>query len=217
MSLKNGYELFLANRVARGGCFYLIPGYFWLLTDRVYPFSIILLIFNLLLIPLPKLRLLEPASQSLYTLLFAADYRQYSKDNIINNRKLLTSRENRRMEGRTKRDWESERRRLGEPVTCDRGQVRVGTRFAFNEDEVSCLPAVRRRVWTCVCEHRRSSEWGVERYSSFCRLQNDTRMVEHLGSSQIIKMFKCTLCLRQTDTNVSVSYTHLTLPTIYSV
>ena len=30
--------------------------------------------------------------------------------------------------------------------TCDRGQVRMGTRFALKEDEVSYLPAVRRRV-----------------------------------------------------------------------
>ena len=47
-----------------------------------------------------------------------------------------------------------ERRR---EVACDRGQVRVGTRLALNEDEVSYLPAVRR-VWTCVREHRRSFE-----------------------------------------------------------
>ena len=45
------------------------------------------------------------------------------------------------------------RRREG---TCDRGQVRVGTRFALNENEVPYLPAVRRRVWTCVRGHRRS-------------------------------------------------------------
>ena len=35
--------------------------------------------------------------------------------------------------------------------TFDRGQVRVGTRFTLNADEVSYLPAVRRRVWTYVC------------------------------------------------------------------
>ena len=38
---------------------------------------------------------------------------------------------------------ESERRRQGGPAACDRGQVRVGTCFALNEDEVSCLPVVR--------------------------------------------------------------------------
>ena len=54
------------------------------------------------------------------------------------------------MRGRRKRDGESERGRQGGPATCDRGQVRVGTRFALNEDEVSYLPAVRSRVWTCV-------------------------------------------------------------------
>ena len=39
------------------------------------------------------------------------------------------------MRGRRKRDGESERGRQGGPATCDRGQVRVGTRFALNEDE----------------------------------------------------------------------------------
>ena len=29
----------------------------------------------------------------------------------------------------------TERRRQGGPTTCNRGQVRVGTRFALNEDE----------------------------------------------------------------------------------
>ena len=40
------------------------------------------------------------------------------------------------------------RRREG---TCDRGQVRVGTCFALNEDEASYLSAIRRRVWTYMC------------------------------------------------------------------
>ena len=84
------------------------------------------------------------------------------------------------MGGRTKPDWESERRRQGGPATCDRGQVRVGTRFALNEDEVSHLPAVRRRGWTYVREP--TSGLGIERCSSFCRLPNDTRMVGHLRS-----------------------------------
>ena len=47
------------------------------------------------------------------------------------------------------------RRREG---TCDLGQARDGTRFALNEEEVSYLLAVRRRVWTCVREHRRCFE-----------------------------------------------------------
>ena len=29
----------------------------------------------------------------------------------------------------------TERGRQGEPTTCDRGQIRVGMRFALNEDE----------------------------------------------------------------------------------
>ena len=32
------------------------------------------------------------------------------------------------------------------PVICDRGQVRVGTRFALNDEEIFYLPGVRRRV-----------------------------------------------------------------------
>ena len=52
---------------------------------------------------------------------------------------------------------EIERGRHGGPEACD--QVRVGTRFALNEDEVPYLPAVRRRVWTCVRGHRPSLGW----------------------------------------------------------
>ena len=37
------------------------------------------------------------------------------------------------MGGGRKRD--TERKRQGGPATCDRGQVRVGTRFALNDDE----------------------------------------------------------------------------------
>ena len=39
------------------------------------------------------------------------------------------------MEGGRKRS--TERGKQGEPVTCDWGQVRVGVRFALNEDEVT--------------------------------------------------------------------------------
>ena len=85
------------------------------------------------------------------------------------------------MGGRRKRDCEGGRQ--GGPATCDRGQVRVETRFALNEDEVPylLLIAVRRRVWTCVRDHRRSFGRGIERCSP-CRLQNDTSTVQYLGS-----------------------------------
>ena len=46
-----------------------------------------------------------------------------------------------------------ERGRKGGPTTSD--QVRVGTRFALNEDEVSYVSAVRRRGWACVRDDRR--------------------------------------------------------------
>ena len=39
------------------------------------------------------------------------------------------------MEGGRKRG--TERGKQGGPATCDRGQARVGTRFALDEDEVS--------------------------------------------------------------------------------
>ena len=44
--------------------------------------------------------------------------------------------------GRRAKRCECERRRKGGSATFDRGQVRVGTRFALNENEASYLPAV---------------------------------------------------------------------------
>ena len=98
---------------------------------------------------------------------------------------------------------EIERRRQGGPATCDRGQVRVGTRFALNKYEVSYLPAVRRRAWTCVREHRRSSGRGIGRCSSFAGSKTIPELWNILGPFRYFrhKMFKCTLHLRQTDTN----------------
>ena len=89
----------------------------------------------------------------------AIDCRQYSKA-YINNNKIIryAIREGTEAwEDGLARDGESERRTQGGPTTCDRGQVQVRTRFALNENKASYLPAVRRRVWTCVREHRPSS------------------------------------------------------------
>ena len=118
------------------------------------------------------------------TITAAVDYREYSMTGWEKNRKLFTSGGNGGMGGRTKRDWDSESRRQGGPATCDRGQVRVGTHFTLNEDEVSYLPAACR-IWTCPWTP--TLFWVRHREMLiFCRLQNDTRMVEHWGSIQII-------------------------------
>ena len=45
------------------------------------------------------------------------------------------------------------------PIETSNFGIRVGTRFALNEDKVSYLQAVRRRVWTCVRGHRPSLGW----------------------------------------------------------
>ena len=84
------------------------------------------IIFNMLLISLSKFRLVEPASQMLYILQLIVDITE--RHIIIINRNVLTSGGKGGMGGQR----ESERGRQGGPATCDRGQVRVGTRFALD-------------------------------------------------------------------------------------
>ena len=94
--------------------------------------------------------------------------------------------------GRTKEAKLSERRQGG-PATCDRGQIRVETRFALNEDEVSYLPA----------DHRPKLFW-VRHREMLVFLQTPKRY--QCGGtfrihSDCHKIFQCILYLRQTDTN----------------
>ena len=73
-------------------------------------------------------------------------------------------------------------RRLVAGIRSGRGSASRSMRTKYH----MCLPAIRCRGWTCVRELRHSSGRGIERCSSFCRLQNSSRMVEHLRSIQIV-------------------------------